>query len=60
MARDEAMMFPNDRIRTWLADNRANSQEKPENLIASPDKSSDEELPHDLDSVEMLEPDVLG
>jgi hypothetical protein len=55
MARDEAMMFPNERIKSWLANNRAGSEETPE----SPDQLLGEELTRELDAVETLESDVL-
>ena len=57
MARDEAMMFPNERIKSWLANNRAGSEDTPEGSIPNPDKLSGEDLTHELESVEQ---EVLG
>lgn len=54
MARDEAMMFPNDRIRTWLA-NRVNK----ESSIPAPDVPELEESTNELDPVQSLEPELV-
>jgi len=57
MSRDEAMMFPNDRIRTWLNNNRTNSQAITERPLTDPGSPASEELIHEIDSTDALAPE---
>ena len=52
MEPEEAMMFPNERIKTWLANNRANAQKSEPGNDATPHEQPDLEL----DGIE-LEPE---
>ena len=54
MALDESIMFPNERIRTWLTNNRADAPKTTDNLVPTGDplplKEPVEDAPHSLDA----------
>jgi len=54
MALDESIMFPNERIRTWLNNNRADAPQTNDNLAQASDalplNESDEDATLSLDT----------
>jgi len=58
MARDKAMMFPNDRIRTWLTNNRTNPQAASQSPPPGSESPTCEELIHEIDAAEPLNPEL--
>ena len=58
MARDKAMMFPNDRIRTWLTNNRTNPQATAQGPQPGSESPTCEELIHEIEATEPLNPEL--